>query len=1461
MTMTPEEFNTNLKQAAVVHNIALIHRRISDPENFHKSIESYEQALELYIACHDYYNSIKSREGSLNEAGIHGTSQAVNLELKIAQTMQSIAKLHVKLDNEGLAIKAHEDAITLLVGGITKTTPPSPTTVVASTSDNNMIYPTNVIALTDHERTRIVATSLSALAQIYALQEIQNPAYNLGEEEDALRYYQEGLIFLKTVENPVSTTRIPALSNDKSLNPFRTDARDEINACASDAHQTPSTSTRYTIDLRKDIVATLLAMATIYKRRNFYGKVVHLYEQARDIHLLLNSDQKDQEMIESMLALAYEKNGDLQKALVCYQHVLKVRKLMFGEASIQVGNLYASMSNLNRRMGDLAQSLGWNKRAISIYTQYCDKIKGAVNSKDPALKLQVHRNLIGNLQNQGGLYVQMNEGDRAISIYLTVIEKQVEYQGEEHPDVATTLNILGDLYMAKQEYSEAKASFSRALKLYRKYGVGDDDPDLVGTLQCLCKLEVVIGDESKKKAIRREGKLTEKASSIPNPPADDSPPHHLPFRPPVSRDDDAEESKFVKVVDTNPSLDDDEVSQITFITYQTEAPSLANQSYKTIEQNLEKWSPAEYVFRAVDKIANATEEFAQELFSGPNEQRSTKSARRNSKRRMGASKVHKELESLDEGYEVRQFQSRVSTPVPTGTSNTMYIPKSQETAGDHENMVPEGNTSLEEDSCNMKSSQIPDSPEMERHCETVKEENVSKPASANYQVTQQKPDENIINVPSIHRSFMSSDDSMAAGTEGTSVFESLAGMNFLNDGSVAGTLDSGMKYSTNFGNTSIGNKSVESGSKKSAPLQNDSLKDGEGSSAQSDMDTMLAQMNVVTCDMDGGAKPFEEVLKGESGYDFRRVRSKTKQNKTFEKLSACLGMLDKLMDKYGPDHGKVIQTQLNLAALYLENGNDEKGVKKYHQVLHLQYKKYGNNSTQVAKTHVKLGQHWKKKKDTEKAINSFSKAKEIDTFLFGKYHPQIAQHLNNMGTAELESDHFDAAMDYLQSALQIQQMHLAPNEINPDVSLTYVNIGAVYYKERNSVEKNRSKLDGYKNFIQSGMLGKIAFAHSERGEYVDAMHFYGEVLELQKSTSDPINKIAATYNCLGELNVKAGRYTEAMDHHTKALESIENSTNTNELDICNTKCDLGVVHYHLGNFKEAASVLEKACSVQREVLGNNHNRVAKTMYHMAVINRIMCDTKQSLHLLNKAVKIQLSTIGQYNPHTICTQIEIAKALLDLDQIDEAIKHLERTFEVQRSILGDEHPDLVETLHYIGICYARKNDETEAMSYFEKCYRMQLKVCKFDSPFVASIKDEIGLALLKQGKAEKAFNAFQDSLRIRREVNEDHYEVAYSIFHIGIYFTSKRKYADALKYFKDAMRIVVVAFGLDHPFIGDIHVGVGNVNSKKCHFDEAKGEFIHALQIYDKCRLPSSHWRVIKCISDLKRVQHEESLCV
>jgi tetratricopeptide (TPR) repeat protein len=120
-------------------------------------------------------------------------------------------------------------------------------------------------------------------------------------------------------------------------------------------------------------------------------------------------------------------------------------------------------------------------------------------------------------------------------------------------------------------------------------------------------------------------------------------------------------------------------------------------------------------------------------------------------------------------------------------------------------------------------------------------------------------------------------------------------------------------------------------------------------------------------------------------------------------------------------------------------------------------------------------------------MQSYLKVKEIYDFLFGNTDSRVALTLNKIGLAELARGDFDMAMNYLQEALRVQRINfrnLAPNEINPDASQTLVNIGSVYYKERNSFDKIQWRHDDYKSFIESDMLGKIAFAHSERGEHV-----------------------------------------------------------------------------------------------------------------------------------------------------------------------------------------------------------------------------------------------------------------------------------------------------------------------------------------------------------------------------------------
>ena len=115
-------------------------------------------------------------------------------------------------------------------------------------------------------------------------------------------------------------------------------------------------------------------------------------------------------------------------------------------------------------------------------------------------------------------------------------------------------------------------------------------------------------------------------------------------------------------------------------------------------------------------------------------------------------------------------------------------------------------------------------------------------------------------------------------------------------------------------------------------------------------------------------------------------------------------------------------------------------------------------------------------------------------------------------------------------ALRILQECHGEELRHPLVSQTLIHIGAVYYRERNSVEGATKHSDGC-GIIEAGMLEVIGRAHEDRGSYKMAISFFEEKLQyLNKNRGDPksaddiaeLEDIAATLNSLGMLCCRAG---------------------------------------------------------------------------------------------------------------------------------------------------------------------------------------------------------------------------------------------------------------------------------------------------------------------------------------------------
>lgn len=1393
--MNIKEFSDTLSEAAAAHNIALINRKSCNHE---KSLEYYSLALQLYTKCMDEYKQIQSLYGYIKDSSSKIEDAAVNLELKISQTLQSMAKLHWKaLHDASSAIKAHEDVISLLLidsneripdnshkreyrrNGevVSKSRHTSPTSVTDHHSNNDGF---NIVGLTAHERTRIISMSLNALGQIYFQQECNEPNYDLQQRENALQYYEESLKILNSLPNPVSTTTISALGQNQK----------EMNSVSNANLLTSAHGIDYKIDLRADVVNTLIDVGMIYKYRGDFLNVVKTYEQARDLRLLSNCTISDQEMIESLLALAYEKIGEFDHAFSCFQHALRLRKSLFGEKSIQVANLCYTIGNVHKKTGDFYQALSWNKRAIDVYSEYIDH-------ENSSLQFNCRRHLISSLQNQGVLYIQLLEIKAAIATYLAVIKAQVHFIGEEHPDVAKTLNALGVLYAEQKAYEEAKSSFKRALAMYRKYGVGENDPDLLNTRESLSEVECILRDENN---------IAKGASISHNPHSIEVPQHNIP-------DSTSEyDERYVTVVETNSSFDDDAVSQITFLTHKETIPTPSSSKRRKQRYEVDTWSPAEYVYQAVTSLATVAEDF----FSGPDIRNSKQVQKQTSKRRnQRRSQRDNNLSSV---LEVALSSWSGEKPSPSkSTRGTEF-----------------------------------------RH---------SKMSSSPSGTTKKR-----------FNSAHDDDDDDTSTLLGTALISGIIGND---DDHVTVT-----KYSTsNKGQNSIVYDNDDESTLFGARFVNSRM-DGEVKSAeQNDQnpnndlanDVFLTRMmteisiNESTSFINAHRDAIDELLVKMSdlnrvtdGNDlFQEKESKSSADDCFEQLSKCLDALIDLRDQYGATHPEVIKKTLELAALYIVSENFEKGIRTFKDVESLQRNKFGKNSVQVVETLKKIGEEYAKHGDITEAIHSFQEAKDIESFLFGQHHPRINVILNQMGIILMDNDNFDSAMEHFLECLDIQRNYVSQNDMY-SIHETYVNIGKCYVKEQSNSQKSQMKNSKCTSFVNLDTLEKIAYAHGERGEYIIAINFYEfliDILKAEKNSSKLI--LAKMHNLLGVMNRNAGRYSTAIEEHSKALKIFEEVNDCDSLDICNTKCQLAVVDYHMGNCSQAARVLETCLTQQRTVLGNDHPQVANTLFHLGTAKRMEFDLDRAFYLLEQCTKIQNSKLHKFHPDRTASERELGVIYLEQNRLEEARAQFDRVYSNQINIYGEStnHPDLARTIHYIGVCHSIINNPKKAMKYFEHAYRMYKSVAHCETPFFSNTLDEIASLFIRSGKFEKASTVLEDSLQIRRSIGEKHFECCYSFLRMGVLMMAQQNYPGAISMLDKAMSMAVSQFGLEHPIVADIHLEVGLVHTRRCEFEEGKKEIEDSIRIYRKFHLDDTHYKMRKANEALRRIAHEEEICV
>ncbi|MEM8504409.1 MAG: tetratricopeptide repeat protein [Cyanobacteria bacterium P01_D01_bin.1] len=98
-----------------------------------------------------------------------------------------------------------------------------------------------------------------------------------------------------------------------------------------------------------------------------------------------------------------------------------------------------------------------------------------------------HPQVATSLNNLAGLYESQGRYEQAEPLYSQALDLRRKLLGEDHPDVATSLNNLAALYYGQGRYEQAEPLYSQALDLSRKL-LGEDHPQVATSLNNLAAL-------------------------------------------------------------------------------------------------------------------------------------------------------------------------------------------------------------------------------------------------------------------------------------------------------------------------------------------------------------------------------------------------------------------------------------------------------------------------------------------------------------------------------------------------------------------------------------------------------------------------------------------------------------------------------------------------------------------------------------------------------------------------------------------------------------------------------------------------------------------------------------------------------------------------------------------------------------------------------------------------------------
>ncbi|CAF0879227.1 unnamed protein product [Adineta steineri] len=302
-----------------------------------------------------------------------------------------------------------------------------------------------------------------------------------------------------------------------------------------------------------------------------------------------------------------------------------------------------------------------------------------------------------------------------------------------------------------------------------------------------------------------------------------------------------------------------------------------------------------------------------------------------------------------------------------------------------------------------------------------------------------------------------------------------------------------------------------------------------------------------------------------------------------------------------------------LGGVYMYQGNYEKAIWYYKELLKIREKSLPSNHSHLAAAYNNIGIVYDNIGEYSTALTFYEEALKFFEKTLASNHPSFATLYSNFGLVYYNMGEYSKALSFYEKALEIYRKALPPN--HPSLATSYNNIGMVYHNMR---------------------------------EYLKALSSHEKTLEIYQKTLPPLHPLLATsYNNIGMVYHNMGEYSKALSSHEKALEIRQETLPFDHPDLATSYNNIGVMYDNMGEYSKALSFYEKALKIFEKTRPSDHSLLGTSYNNIGLMYHNMKEYPKALSCFERALGIWQRALPATHPHikTVEQSIEFVEKII------------------------------------------------------------------------------------------------------------------------------------------------------------------------------------------------------------------------